>query len=222
MSRRSPRRSHAPLPPRLRGRLARRGCAALDPLVDQAGQALGLPPLPPVLDGRDRDRRALRGQFGGLGMLPPGQAGALGVIRRPRRSPGGRVRGRPSTTSMMWASHRRARPGSLRRQPGQPGPGGRAPARTPRLQPHPAAAHQFRDRGLLDGTVIAGEPDPRSRGTQHNPGPPVDDDPVPGPDLPRRAGLRGHREAPAGTRHAIEELPSRTDMSQASSRRQSR
>jgi hypothetical protein len=109
-----------------------------------------------------------------------------------------------------------------RRKPGQPSPGRQAPARTLRLQRHPAAAHELPDRRLLDSTVIAGEPDQRPRSAHDHPGPPADDDLVPGPDLPRQAGPGGHREAPPGTRRAVEALLSRTDMSQASSRRQSR
>ena len=199
-----------------------RAAPALDPLVDQAGQALGLPPLPPVLDGRGRDRQALRGQLGGLSLLPLGQAGALDVIGRLRRRPGGRVRRRPVHDLDDVGLPPSCPFDCLRRQPGQPGPGWPEPARSPGLQPHPAAAHQFRDRRFLNGPVIGGEPDQRSRGTQHHPGAPVNDNPVPGSDPSRRAGLRGHRRPPAGTRHAIEALPSRTDMSQASSRRQSR
>ena len=223
--RRGPRRLVGRLGDRLLHRLGNRGIGppgraapALDPLVNQPGQALSLPPLPPVLDGRGRHRPARGGQLGGLGLLPPGQAGALHVIGRPRRRPGRRVQRRPVHDLNDVGLPPPGPLNSLRRQPGQPGLRRRAPARSPRLQPHPAAADQLRDRSLLDGAVIVSEPDQRPGSTQHHPRPPVDADPVPGPDRVSR----GHCAAPAGTRHAIEALPSRTDKSQASSRRQSR
>ena len=107
---------------------------ALARLVDQAGQALGLPPLPAVLDGRGRDRPAPRGQLGCLRLLPPGQAGALRVVLRPRRSPGGRVRRRPVHDLDDVGLPPPGPLDCLRRQPGQPGAG---PAGA---RPAPAAA----------------------------------------------------------------------------------
>src|SRR5439155_5989766 len=63
--------------------------------VDEAGQAVLLPPLAAVLDRAGRDGPARRRQLGGLRLLPFGQTGPLGVVLRPRTRSGGRVRPQP-------------------------------------------------------------------------------------------------------------------------------
>ena len=197
---------------------AGRAAALRHPPVHQPGQALGLPPLPPVLDRGSRNRPVRRGQLGGLGPLALAQGGALHVIFRTRRGPGGRVRA-GAVHDLDDVGLPPPRPlDHLRRQPGQPDLRTRAAARLPRLQPQPAAARQLGDRRLLDDAVVAGEPDRRPRCAQHHLRPAVDDDAVPGPD-PFRPGQPAH---PAAARHVTEAPPSRTDRSQLSSRRHSR